>query len=61
MVTVEKTRKWGFLSRLLGPAKAGIGFVWYPSNRGTVGESSPNSNKTIQLPPLMVRKAAWRR
>jgi hypothetical protein len=61
MVTVEKTKKWGFFSRLLGAVKSEPGFVWYPSNRGNMGESSPNSTKTAQLPPLMVRKAAWRR
>ncbi|MCE5340771.1 MAG: hypothetical protein LLF92_06540 [Planctomycetaceae bacterium] len=62
MMTTEKTSRWGILSRLFSSArtKAGSAFFWYPSSRGAIGESSPNT-KTTQLPPLMVRKAAWRR
>jgi hypothetical protein len=61
MVTIEKKNKWGFLSRLLGTVRPKPGFIWYPSNRGNIGESCLNNTKTAQLPPLMVRKAAWRR
>ncbi|MEN6386667.1 MAG: hypothetical protein ABFD79_15920 [Phycisphaerales bacterium] len=62
MMITEKTSRWGILSRLFSSAKtkAVSAFFWYPSSRGAVGESSPNT-KTIQLPPLMVRKAPWRR
>ncbi|OHB59101.1 MAG: hypothetical protein A2Y12_12780 [Planctomycetes bacterium GWF2_42_9] len=62
MITTEKTTRFRFLSRLFSSAKAKTVsvFFWYPSSRGAIGESSPNT-KTVQLPPLMVRKAAWRR
>jgi hypothetical protein len=33
---------------------------WYPSNRGSVKTTS-RSHKPQQMPPLMVRKAEWRR
>jgi hypothetical protein len=62
MMISEKTTRFKFLSRLFSSAKtkAVSAFFWYPSSRGAIGESSPNT-KTAQLPPLMVRKAAWRR
>ncbi|HBG28074.1 MAG: hypothetical protein A2Y10_16985 [Planctomycetes bacterium GWF2_41_51] len=62
MIAIEKTKKWKILNRLFSTvkSKAVSAFQWYPSSRGTIGESTPNT-KTIQLPPLMVRKAAWRK
>ncbi|MCD4831130.1 MAG: hypothetical protein K8R02_04890 [Anaerohalosphaeraceae bacterium] len=33
---------------------------WYPSNRSCV-KADMNNSTPSQMPPLMVRKAAWRR
>ncbi|MBU1260703.1 MAG: hypothetical protein KKE31_04875 [Planctomycetes bacterium] len=61
MLTKNTTRKRGVLGRLFGSVAGKPEFHWYPSNRGIIGESNPNSSKTAQIPPLMVRKAAWRK
>jgi len=61
MLTEITMKKRGFLDRLFGAALSTPEFHWYPSNRGIVGEFGPNSTKTTQMPPLMVRKAAWRK
>jgi len=34
---------------------------WYPSTRGCVKSDINSSTPLQQMPPLMVRKAAWRR
>ncbi|MCX5635082.1 MAG: hypothetical protein NTW55_04480 [Planctomycetota bacterium] len=43
------------------PLKTGVYNIrWYPSSRSCVSTSSRGA-KPQQMPPLMVRKAEWRR
>ncbi|MFA6186057.1 MAG: hypothetical protein WC770_02435 [Phycisphaerae bacterium] len=59
MMLLKKIKIWGLnkkssdKSELCGP------ILWYPGNRDA--QASPNCAKPTQVPPLMVRKAAWRK
>jgi hypothetical protein len=53
MLDILKKNKFPFKPQLLT-------IRWYPSNRTCFGGSSQRA-KLQQMPPLMVRKAEWRR
>jgi hypothetical protein len=57
----KETTMLGKLKKNLLPSKVEIFNVrWYPSNRICLSRTN-RKTKVHQMPPLMVRKAEWRR
>ncbi|HBG78468.1 MAG TPA: hypothetical protein DDW84_06455 [Phycisphaerales bacterium] len=58
MMLLKKIKIWGLNKKSPDKSELCNQILWYPSNRDA--QASPNCAKPTQ-PPLMVRKAAWRK
>lgn len=61
MSFLKKIKIWGLTKKDTDSAQPELcgQIIWYPSNRDV--QSGPKNSTPMQVPPLMVRKAAWRR
>ncbi|MGB8225503.1 MAG: hypothetical protein WCE45_01355 [Sedimentisphaerales bacterium] len=58
MFLLEKIKKWGHKSNSDTPELCDK-ITWYPNIRDA--QPNPDSSQPVQIPPLMVRRAAWRK
>ncbi len=60
MFLLNKIKKWRTGKKKSDCAELYKRLIWYPSSRDAEN-TSPDSSKPVQMPPLMVRRAAWRK
>ncbi|MBN1787333.1 MAG: hypothetical protein JW806_02955 [Sedimentisphaerales bacterium] len=60
MSLLRRIKQWRSGKRKLSIAQLHKRLIWYPSSRDAQN-TGPDSSKPVQMPPLMVRRAAWRK
>jgi len=59
MFLLNKIKKWGLNKSDSGKAELCDKITWYPSGRDA--QSKDAASQPAQVPPLMVRRAPWRK
>jgi len=59
MFLLKKIKEWGLHKKGSGPSELCDKITWYPSGRDA--QSKDAGSQPVQVPPLMVRRAPWRK